>query len=422
MNIAALQNNRRNRVVVTGLGVVTPIGNDRETFWNSLAEGKSGITRITRFDVSQHTSRIAGLIKDFEPSEWINSKEIKHSDGFVQFALVSAIEAVGDAGIELDKEDVNRIGVVVGSGIGGLSVLEKQHSILLKSGPGRISPYFIPMLISDMAAGQIAIRFGLRGPNLCAVTACASASHSIGNSFRILQYGDADVMVSGGTESAITPLGLGGFCSMKALSTRNDQPEKASRPFDKERDGFVMAEGAGIVVLETLQHALGRNARIYAEIIGFGMTGDGYHMTAPAPDGEGAARAMKCALGDGGVNPEDVDYINSHGTSTPLNDKTETTAIKTVFGDHAYRLFVNSTKSMTGHMLGASGGAELVACIQSLERGIIHPTVNYEYPDPDCDLNYVPNTAIKKEIKVALSNSLGFGGHNATIIVRKYEK
>ena len=415
------RNTLKNRVVITGLGVVTPIGNNKETFWSSLKEGRGGIAGINSFDASEFSSQIAGLVKNFEPLKWMQPKELKRMDRFTQIALVSAIEAFADSGIEPDKENLDRIGVLVGSGIGGISIIEKQHNILLKSGPRRISPFFIPMLISDMASGQIAIRFGLKGPNSCAVTACASGAHAIGDSFRILQYGDADVMVTGGTEAAVTPLALAGFCSMKALSTRNDDPEKASRPFDRERDGFIMAEGAGILVLDSLRHALDRNARIYAEIVGFGMTGDAYHVTAPAPEGEGAARAMQCALSDAGLNPEDVDYINSHGTSTPLNDKLETTAIKNVFGSHAYKLCVNSTKSMTGHLLGASGAVELAACIMAIQESIVHPTVNYEYPDPDCDLNYVPNTAIKKEIKIAMSNSLGFGGHNATLILRKYQ-
>ena len=411
----------KNRVVVTGLGLTTPIGNDKETFWNSLTEGKSGIRKIERFDVSEFSSQIGGEIRDFDPSRWIEPKNLKRMDRFVQFAVVSAVEALDDAGLKPENEDVNRIGVIVGSGIGGLAVLEQQHSILTKKGPSRVSPFFIPMLITDMSSGQISIHFGLKGPNSCVVTACASGTHAIGNSFRILQYGDADVMISGGTESALTPLGLAGFCSMKALSTRNDEPEKASRPFDRERDGFIMAEGAGIVVLETLQNALRRNVHIYAEIVGYGMTGDAFHFTAPAPEGEGAARAMQCALSDAGLNPGDVDYINAHGTSTPLNDKFETTAIKKVFGDHAYKLPVSSTKSMTGHLLGASGGAELSACILAFEKDIIHPTINYQYPDPDCDLNYVPNTAIEKKVKVVMSNSLGFGGHNATLVLKKYE-
>ena len=412
----------RNRVVITGLGVTTPIGSNKETFWNSLKQGRGGVARIDSFDVSEFSSQIAGLVRDFEPSKWMEPKELKRTDRSVQFAVASAISAVADAGIELDKENLNRIGVLVGSGIGGISIFEKQCEAFLKSGPRRISPYFIPMLICDMSSGQIAIRFGLKGPNSCVVTACASGAHAIGDAFRIIQYGDADVMVTGGTEAAVTPMALGGFSSMKALSTRNNEPEKASRPFDRDRDGFVMAEGSGILVLDSLQHALQRNARIYAEIAGFGMTGDAYHMTAPDPNGEGAARAMQCALSDAGLNPEDVDYINSHGTSTPLNDKVETMAIKNVFGSHAYKLCVNSTKSMTGHLLGASGAVELAACIMAIQEGIVHPTINYEYPDPGCDLNYVPNTAIKKEMKIVMSNSLGFGGHNAALILKRYDK
>ncbi len=411
----------KNKVVVTGLGLTTPIGNDKETFWNSLIEGKCGVRKIERFDASGFSSQIGGEIRNFDPSRWIEPKDLKRMDRFVQFAVVSAVEAIDDAGLKPENEDVNRIGVVVGSGIGGLTVLEQQHAILTKKGPSRVSPFFIPMLIIDMASGQISIHFGLKGPNSCVATACASGTHAIGDAFRILQYGDADVMISGGTESALTPLGLAGFCSMKALSTRNDEPEKASRPFDRERDGFVMAEGAGIAVLETLPHALRRNAHIYAEIAGYGMTGDAFHCTAPAPEGDGAARAMQCALSDAELNPADVDYINAHGTSTPLNDKFETMAIKKVFGDHAYKLPISSTKSMTGHMLGASGGVELSACILAFEKGIIHPTINYQYPDPDCDLNYVPNTAIEKKVSVVMSNSLGFGGHNATLVLKKYE-
>jgi 3-oxoacyl-[acyl-carrier-protein] synthase II len=323
--------------------------------------------------------------------------------------------------MNVENEDANRIGVLIGSGIGGLQVLEDTHTVLIEKGPGRISPFFIPMLIVDMASGQVSICLGLKGPNSCVATACASGTHAIGDSFRILQRGDADAMLAGGTEAAVTPIGVGGFCAMKALSTRNDEPEKASRPFDRDRDGFVIAEGAGVIVLETLEHALHRNAHIYAEIVGYGMTGDAHHITAPAPGGNGAARAMASALSDARLSPEDVDYINAHGTSTPLNDKFETIAIKKVFGDHAYKLFISSTKSMTGHLLGASGGAELAACILALEKGIIHPTINYEHPDPDCDLNYVPNTAIEKDIEIVMSNSLGFGGHNATLVLKKYE-
>lgn len=412
----------KNRVVITGMGVVTPIGNGRGTFWESLIDGKGSISRIESFDPAGFSSQIAGEVRDFDPSGCIDGKDIRRTERFVQFALVSSGEALNDAGIKVENEDPDKIGVVIGSGIGGLSTMERQHSVLVEKGPSRMSPFFIPMLIVDMASGQVSIRFGLKGPNFCVATACASATHAIGSSFRIIQYGDADVMVTGGAEAAVTPLAVGGFCAMKALSTRNDEPEKASRPFDRERDGFVFAEGAGIVVLEALPHALGRNAHIYAEIVGYGMTGDAYHITAPALDGEGALRAMRSALSDACLNPEDVDYINAHGTSTPLNDKFETTAIKKVFGSHAYKLFISSTKSMTGHLLGASGGAEIVACILAFEKGVIHPTINYEYPDPDCDLNYVPNTAIKENVRVAMSNSLGFGGHNATLILKKYDK
>jgi len=411
----------KNRVVITGVGVVSPIGNGKETFWKSLAEGKSGVKRIESFDPSEFSSQIAGEVRDFDPSGCVDTKDLRRIARFVQFAIVSATEAFNDAGMNVENEDANRIGVVIGSGIGGLAILEQTHTVLIEKGPARISPFFIPMLIVDMASGQVSIYLGLKGPNSCVATACASGTHAIGDSFRILQRGDADAMLAGGTEAAVTPMGVGGFCAMKALSTRNDEPEKASRPFDRDRDGFVIAEGAGVIVLETLEHALHRNAHIYAEIVGYGMTGDAYHITAPAPGGNGAARAMASAVSDARLNPEGVDYINAHGTSTPLNDKFETIAIKKVFGDHAYKLFVSSTKSMTGHLLGASGGAELAACILALEKGIIHPTINYEHPDPDCDLNYVPNTAIEKDVKTVMSNSLGFGGHNATLILKKYE-
>ena len=411
----------KNRVVITGVGVVSPIGNGKETFWKSLAEGKSGVKRIESFDPSEFSSQIAGEVRHFDPSGCVDTKDLRRIARFVQFAIVSATEAFNDAGMNVENEDANRIGVVIGSGIGGLAILEQTHTVLIEKGPARISPFFIPMLIVDMASGQVSIYLGLKGPNSCVATACASGTHAIGDSFRILQRGDADVMLAGGTEAAVTPMGVGGFCAMKALSTRNDEPEKASRPFDRDRDGFVIAEGAGVIVLETLEHALHRNAHIYAEIVGYGMTGDAYHITAPAPGGNGAARAMASAVSDARLNPEGVDYINAHGTSTPLNDKFETIAIKKVFGDHAYKLFVSSTKSMTGHLLGASGGAELAACILALEKGIIHPTINYEHPDPDCDLNYVPNTAIEKDVKTVMSNSLGFGGHNATLILKKYE-
>ena len=342
-------------------------------------------------------------------------------DRFTQFALVAALDAVEDSKLDLSREELERIGVLVGSGIGGLSTIESEHCTLLKKGPSKISPFFIPMLIVDMASGQIAIRLGIKGPNFCVATACASASHAIGDSYRIVHRGEADLMITGGTEAAITPLGVGGFCAMKALSTRNDEPEKASRPFDKMRDGFIMAEGAGIIILEELEHARSRSAHIYGELVGYGMSGDAYHITAPAPEGEGAARAMQLALKDANLRAEEVDYINAHGTSTQLNDKFETMAIKKVFGEHANKVAVSSTKSVTGHLLGAAGGVELIACLLTIENGIIPPTINYEYPDPECDLDYVPNQARHQEVQVAMSNSLGFGGHNATLVVSKFQ-
>ncbi len=408
------------RVVITGIGITSPIGKSKEEFWASLAEGKSGIGVVELFDASELSSNIAGEVKGFDPSSVFSPKEIKHMDRFVQLGLVSAVEAVQDSGVSCEETDPDRIGVIVGSGIGGLSTFEKQHSILLEKGPARISPFFIPMPISDMASGQISIKFGFRGPNSCAVTACASASHSIGEAFRSIKYGEADVMIAGGAEAAVTPMGMGGFCAMKALSTRNGEPGRASRPFDLDRDGFVIAEGAGVIVLESLAHARKRNARIYAELAGFGRSGDAYHITAPAPGGAGAAKAMSRALDDAGMDSDEIDYVNAHGTSTQLNDKFETSAIKEVFGPRAREIKVSSTKSMTGHMLGASGAVELAACVLALERGIVHPTINYETPDPECDLDYVPNEAVKADVRAALSNSLGFGGHNASLIVKKF--
>lgn len=408
------------KVVITGIGVTSPIGQTTAEFWKSLEEGRSGISGVSLFDASEFNSRIAGEVKDFDPSGFLSTKESRQMDRFVQFGMVSAHLAVRDSGIMDDKFAPERAGVIVGSGIGGLSTFEKQHSLLLNKGPGRLSPFFIPMLISDMASGRISIRFGLKGPNGCAVTACASASHSIGEAFSCIRHGEADIMLAGGAEAAVTPMAVGGFCAMKALSTRNDSPEKASRPFDLDREGFVIAEGAGVVVLESLSHAKRRGARVYAELAGFGRSGDAYHITAPAPEGEGAGRAMAAALGDARMNPSDIDYINAHGTSTQLNDRCETSAIKDVFGGHAYKLKISSTKSMTGHMLGASGAVELAACVLALEKGIVHPTINYEKPDPECDLNYVANEAVKAEVKTALSNSLGFGGHNASLILKKF--
>ena len=409
----------KRRVVVTGLGVISPLGNTTEKFWDSLVKGKSGIGHLTYFDASQYESRIAGEARDFVPHPFIPAKELRRMERFVQFAVTASKNAIDDAGLDISKQDPFRTGVVVGSGIGSLKIIEEQHKVIIEKGPSRVTPFLIPMLIVNMAAGHISIMFGIKGPNSCTTTACASGSHAIGDAFRIIQYGDADVMISGGTESCITTLGIAGFCALKALSTRNNEPEKASRPFDKERDGFVMAEGAGIVILEEFEHAKKRNARIYGEVIGLGMTGDGYHMTAPDPEGEGAARCMLNALKDAGLRPEDVSYINAHGTSTPLNDKVETMAIKKVFGSFAKKVAVSSTKSMTGHLLGAAGGVEFVACCLALKHDIIPPTINYEIPDTDCDLDYVPNKARQAKVNVCLSNSLGFGGHNATLCVKK---
>ncbi len=408
-----------NRVVVTGLGIISPVGNTVQGFWKSLVEGKSGIGPLTSFDASSFESRIAGESKNFDPSPDISPKEQRRMERFVQFAVCAAKMAVQDSGLDLSKEDVSRIGVLLGSGIGSLHIIEEQHKVLLEKGPKKISPFLIPMLIVNMAPGQVSISLGLKGPNSCVATACASGTHAVGDAYQIIQRGDADVMVAGGTESCITPMGIGGFCAMKALSTRNDAPEKASRPFDKERDGFVMGEGAGIVILEAYERAKKRGAPIYCEIVGYGMTGDAYHMTAPPEDGMGAASAMREALNRAKVSPQEVDYINAHGTSTPLNDKIETMAIKQVFGDHAKKVPISSTKSMTGHTLGAAGGVEAAVCALTIRDGIIHPTINYEHPDPDCDLDYVPNKARKAKVDLVLSNSFGFGGHNATLLFKR---
>jgi len=411
-----------NRVVVTGLGIISPVGSDVPTFWQALKEGRSGIGALTSFDASAFDSRIAGEVKDFEPSLYgISAKDTRRMAKFVQYAIAAAKKALADSGLDLDKENRERIGVVIGSGIGSLQTMEEEHKVYLEKGPSRLSPFLIPMLIVNEASGHVGIIFGLKGPNSCVTTACASGSHAIGDAFKILERGDADVMVCGGTESCITHLGVGGFCALKALSTRNNEPQRASRPFDMERDGFVMAEGCGLVVLETLEHAKKRKAHIYAEIVGYGMSCDAYHITAPDPDGDGAARAMKEALKNARLNPEDVDYINAHGTSTKLNDKIETMAIKRALGAHAQKVMVSSTKSMTGHLLGAAGGVEFVVCTLSIKDSIVPPTINYEYPDPECDLDYVPNSARKTEVDVCMSNSLGFGGHNATLIVKKFK-
>ncbi len=408
------------RVVVTGIGLKTPVGNNVDAFWNALLSGKSGIGMITGFDTTEYPTKIGGHVKDFDPTQYFNHKDLKRMDTFVRFAAAAADDCVKDAGIDLEKADRNRIGVLVGSGIGGITVIEEQHEKLLKGGPRRVSPFFIPMLIVNMAPGQISMNLGLKGPNLCVATACATGNHSIGEAARLIMYGDADAMVAGGTEAPLTPLGTSGFCALKALSTRNDQPQRASRPFDRERDGFVMGEGAGIVFLEELEYAKKRGARIYCELIGYGLTGDAYHMTAPSPNGEGAARCMQMSLKDAKINPEEVDYINAHGTSTEMNDKFETMAIKSVFKDHARKVMISSTKSMTGHMLGAAGGVEMAVIALALKHDIIPPTINYENPDPECDLDYTPNQAREAKVEVAISNSLGFGGHNSTLVARKF--
>jgi len=412
----------KNRVVVTGLGVISAVGNDVPSFWEALKSGKSGMGPVTTFDASAFDSRIAGEVKGFNPGLYsLSSKDTRRMDKFVQYAVAASCQAITDSQLVLDKEDRTRIGVLIGSGIGSLHTMEEGFKVYLEKGPSKLSPFFIPMLIVNEASGQVAITFGLKGPNSCVATACASGSHAIGDAFRILERGDADLMIAGGTESCITYLGLGGFCALKALSTRNNEPQKASRPFDRERDGFVMAEGCGLVVLETLEHAKMRNAHIYAEIAGYGMSCDAYHITAPDPDGDGAARAMQAALKDAEVNAQDLDYINAHGTSTKLNDKIETLAIKKVLGAHAKKVMVSSTKSMTGHLLGAAGGVEFIVCCLAIKDGVVPPTTNYEYPDPDCDLDYVPNTARHAKVSICLSNSLGFGGHNATLIVKKFK-
>ncbi len=411
----------RRRVVVTGMGLVIPTGIGVETSWKNVCEGNSGIGPLTRFDTNGFETKIAGEVKNFNPESYIDKKEIKKMDLFIHFAIAATKEALEDARLDITPENSEKIGVIVGTGLGGLPSLERYHKILLEKGPGRISPFFIPMLIANLASGQIAIQFGPKGPNTCVVTACATGAHCIGDAFRAIVYGDAEAMITGGTEANITPLTVGGFNSMKALSTRNGEPEKASRPFEKNRDGFVVAEGAGIIVLEELQFALNRNAKIYGEIIGYGYTGDAYHITAPSPDGDGAARCMRMAIKDAGLKPEDVDYINAHGTSTPLNDLTETIAIKTVFGDHAKKVPISATKSMTGHLLGAAGSTEAIFTVLAIQDGIMPPTINYEEPDPQCDLDYVPNVSRRKPIKVAISNAFGFGGTNATLVFKKFE-
>ena len=411
----------RRRVVVTGMGLVIPTGIGVETAWKNVCEGKSGIGLLTRFDTNGFETKIAAEVKNFNPELYIVKKEIKRMDLFVQYAIAATKEALEDAQLAITPENSEKIGVIVGTGLGGLPTLEKYHKILLERGPGRISPFFIPMLIANLASGHIAIQFGPKGPNTCVVTACATGAHCIGDAFRAIVYGDAEAMIAGGTEANITPLTIGGFNAMKALSTKNDEPEKACRPFEKNRDGFVVAEGAGIVLLEELKFALNRNAKIYGELVGYGYTGDAYHITAPSPDGDGAVRCMRMALKDAGLKLEDVEYINAHGTSTPLNDLTETLAIKTVFGDHAKKVPISATKSMTGHLLGAAGSTEAIFTLLAIRDGIMPPTINYEEPDPQCDLDYVPNVARRQPLNIAMSNAFGFGGTNATLIFKKFE-
>jgi len=410
------------RIVVTGLGLVTPLGIGVEETWSALVAGKSGISRITRFDASNLATQIAGEIKDFRPEDFVSRKEVRRMDDFTAYSMAAAHMAVENAKLQIGANNAERAGVVIGTGLGGLRTMEKFLQILLEHGPKKVSPFFIPMLIANMAPGQISIAFGAKGPNMAIETACAAGTHAIGDAFKLIQSGVADVMITGGVEAATTPLGVSGFNAMRAISTRNDEPEKASRPFDRDRDGFVMGEGSGIVILEELNHALERGAPIQAEVIGYGLTADAFHITAPAPDGEGMARCMKMALDDAGVAPEEVEYINAHGTSTDLNDRFETQAIKTVFGEHAYKLAVSSTKSMTGHLLGGAGGVETAFTVLAIERGILPPTINYENPDPDCDLDYVPNVCRRAEVRTALSNSFGFGGTNAALVLRRYEQ
>lgn len=416
-------NNSQRRVVVTGMGAVTPIGLGAKEFWENSLAGKSGAGNITSFDASQYDTKIACEVKGFNPIDFMDKKASNRMDLFTQYAIACAEMAVKDAALDLEKVDRNKVGVVFGSGIGGMWTWHRQMQTVYETGgPHRISPFFVPMMIADIAAGYISMRFQVKGPNYATTSACATSSHAVADAFMLIQRGNAEVVFTGGSEAAICPMGVGGFNAMKALSTRNDEPEKASRPFDAERDGFVMGEGGGMLVLEELHHALNRGARIYAEIAGIGLTADAYHITAPAPGGEGAMRSMRLCLDDAGLKPEDVDYINAHGTSTPFNDKSETQAIKSVFGEHAYKLLVSSTKSMTGHLLGAAGAVEAIAAVLATTHDTVPPTINYQHPDPECDLNYVPNTPQKKTINVAISNTFGFGGHNASLVFKKYRK
>ncbi len=411
------------RIVITGIGVVSPLGNDLKTTWEGLKAGRSGIDLIKSMDTTDYPAKIAGEVKDFDPAPFFNNpKEARRVDRFTHFAVAAARMAIEDSGLDVEGEDKTRVGVMIGSGIGGLGTLEAQHKTLVERGPGRVSPFMIPYMISNISSGIVAMEYGFGGPNMCIVTACATSNHNIGEAWRIMKFGDADVMVTGGSEATILPTGLAGFSNMKALSTRNDDPTTASRPFDVDRDGFVMGEGAGVVILETLEHATKRGAHIYGELVGYGISADAYHLTAPLPEGEGAARCMKMALDHAGMKPEDIDYVNAHGTSTPVGDVCETKAIKAVFGDHAKNgLLVSSTKSMTGHLLGAAGGVELAACLMAMQDDIVPPTINIINQDPNCDLDYVANKARSTRINAALSNSFGFGGHNSTVIVKRFE-
>ncbi|MBI3377957.1 MAG: beta-ketoacyl-ACP synthase II [Nitrospirae bacterium] len=412
----------KRRVVVTGVGLITPVGIGVEESWKGLIEGRSGIKKLTRFDASAFATQIAGEVEGFNPEDYIEPKEIKKMDRFIHLAIAASDMAVKDSGLKITDSNAESVGVIIGSGMGGLPAIEHYHSVLLEKGPRRITPFFIPMLIINLAGGHVSMKYGAKGPISAVATACATGSHSIGDAFKIIQRGDADAMIAGGAESVITPMGIGGFNAMKALSIQNDEPEKASRPFDADRDGFVMGEGVGIMVLESLEHSRSRGARIYAEIAGYGMTADAYHMTSPAPEGEGAARCMAIALKDGGVAASEVDYINAHGTSTKYGDELESIAIKTVFKGHAYKLAVSSTKSMTGHLLGAAGGVEAVVCVLCMRDNIVPPTINLDNPDPQCDLDYVPHKARKMDVNCVMSNSFGFGGTNACLVFKRLKE
>ena len=410
------------RVVITGLGIVSPVGQDVDTFWSNLITGNCGVERITSFDASKFDTQIAAQVKDFNPTQAFPSpKEIRRTDRYTQFGVYAGWQALRDSGLRLDRVNLDEVGVFIGSGIGGLETVTIQHTILLERGPSRLSPFMIPMLISNMASGVFSMYHNLRGPNFATCSACATANHALGEAWRTIKMGDAQVMFAGGAEATVVEIGIGGFCAMKAMSTRNHDPKHASRPFDKERDGFVMGEGSGVLVLEELEHAKARGARIYCEFAGYGNTADAHHLTAPSPSGEGAARCMRMALRNGGLNPEDISYVNAHGTSTPQGDIAETEAIKTVFGEHARKLAVSSTKGATGHMLGAAGAVEMIVCAKALQTDAVPPTINYEVPDPECDLDYVPNTARQMKVKAIVNNSFGFGGHNATLVAKKFE-